>query len=203
MIKHNVTTLFLLCLLIETGGYAEEHKQKGNVMPHNAPSYHAPIVKSTSTPQVQHFQHTPSMPHQTVSAPAVMHHQQSGTQFRHHEGEHRHRTGGTVIYYPFIYSSPTYYYPTDDSSYVDYSSPPAVETNTISLPEGVWVAASNGDVPENAIEYSVQNGVSIFYCRASYQGNMYYGQLSPNDACVYRDSSVTLRFTSYDVLVSQ
>ena len=66
----------------------------------------------------------------------------------------------------------------------------------------VWLMSSKGQVPANAVIYSTDNGITTYYCRADYKGQVYYGELIPNDGCYVQDQSVTLRFDQYEVLLT-
>jgi hypothetical protein len=69
-------------------------------------------------------------------------------------------------------------------------------------PSGFWVSTTNGSVPNYAIVYENTNPPS-YYCRAYYRGQLYYGTLVANDACYLKDQTVTIRMTTYSVLVVQ
>lgn len=124
----------------------------------------------------------------------------------------------SVIFNPWWYSYD--YYPYDYYPYADYSySPsivvqqPALETTSQSyvtnpaanaLPASeTWVAAKNGDVPNNAVVNTSDNGKNTYYCQVQYLKNTFYGVLVPQDGCYVENSSVTMRFASYNVLVSR
>jgi hypothetical protein len=79
--------------------------------------------------------------------------------------------------------------------------------------EAVWVAAHNGEVPDNAIPYTDDNGQndtdysndnSAYYCRAQYNNEVYDGVLVANEGCYVEDSAnaATIRLENYDVLVN-
>lgn len=107
----------------------------------------------------------------------------------------------------YFYSSPPAYYEgnePDNDSYVTTTQPTPVNEQeyTNQLPNGVWVTANSGNVPDNAIAYSDQNGNTAYYCRAMYNNQLYYGELLPNDGCYAQDQSTLIRFTEYDVLVN-
>jgi hypothetical protein len=64
-----------------------------------------------------------------------------------------------------------------------------------------WVAAENGDVPDNAVVNGNENNVTTYYCREEFNGKMYYGLLIPKDGCYVQEQSVTMKFENYDVMV--
>jgi hypothetical protein len=121
--------------------------------------------------------------------------------------------------YPIV--SPDYGYydydsaPASDDSYFggndsfydssDNNSAVSSSSSVAQYPNGNWVSADNGNVPNNAIVYNNTNtnGISTYYCRADYNGQTYYGLLVPNEGCYVQDQTVSIRFNTYDVLVSQ
>ncbi|GEM_PF-5851890 len=134
---------------------------------------------------------------------------------RDHDRDRKHFHGVPYFFYynnvyPFYYNVPnddSYYHTTapsdnnDNISGYEITSQPDNAYDG-SLPEGIWVAASNGGVPGNAIVYQTNNNVDTYYCRAYYRDQMYYGVLTPDDACYIHDQSATIRFDQYEVLVS-
>lgn len=160
----------------------------------------------------------PSSNRTTTLVQPNSHKVQSSINFQHQENQRRHdhdyhRHNRIFIAPSYIYfnSYPYYYKSNEDDSY--YYTTPSSSTNinseTIyqsdmdnSLPEGNWVVASDGQVPDNAIIYNDVNNATTYYCRAIYRDQMYYGVLILNDACYIKDQSATIRFDQYDVLVS-
>lgn len=135
-------------------------------------------------------------------------HNNSNEHDEHHEHhEHDEHHGQTVIYYPYY---PTvlyydYYYVSPPSN--NYYSPNENYSNYTTVapqdyPDGTWVDANNGSVPENAIAISNNNGNRQYYCRTTYNGAVYYGILNENDACYVNDTdnAVSIRFNTYQVL---
>ena len=82
-------------------------------------------------------------------------------------------------YYP-SYSNETNY-SSEPASNEDYNTNQNVDTNQ------VWVAASNGEIPNNAVVYSDENGSTTYYCRGIYNNVLYTGELVPNEACYAQD----------------
>lgn len=142
------------------------------------------------------------------------HHSEGGGDARHwHHHHDHHNWGNQTIITPFygVYPiwGPDYIFPSaSDSSY--YYSGPGVNSSYEDVnagpnqyPNAVWVAMDSGNVPNNAIVYRNENGISTYYCRANYRNEIYYGELIPNDACYIQDQYATIRFIAYDVLVAE
>ncbi len=87
----------------------------------------------------------------------------------------------------------------NSSSYVESTN--EVSNSSSSLPSGKWISAKNGEIPDKAIVYQINNDVSTYYCRASYKYTTYYGVLTP-EGCFVHDQSETIRLNQYEVLVS-
>ena len=66
-----------------------------------------------------------------------------------------------------------------------------------------WVTVRNGDIPDSAVINMNANGQVTYYCRTKYMNKMNYGELIPNDGCYIDGENVTMRFTNYQVLISQ
>lgn len=132
----------------------------------------------------------------------------------HHEEEHHDhwQNNNSVPTYLYYYQTPVYpYVPTDDNSYF-YSSSPDTETTytgtttemPYTLPTGIWVVASDGNVPDNALLYQTDaNNIPNYYCRSGYNNQTYYGVLIPNDGCYATDQGNSIKFNQYEVLVSE
>jgi hypothetical protein len=75
-------------------------------------------------------------------------------------------------------------------------------------PQQVWVAATDGQVPDGAVvNTSNRSGSSqpTYYCQALYGSQTLSGILIPNSGCFVQQvvNGPTIRVTSYNVLVSQ
>lgn len=118
-------------------------------------------------------------------------------------------------YFPYDYYSYSYYdYPTyflsdeNDSNYLSTEMSDATTkysnetTQSTSISNTTWVAAKNGNVPENAVVNSNENNTPTYYCRAKLSSQTYYGVLVPKDACYIQEKDATLRFDSYEVMVT-
>ncbi|MHB1947423.1 MAG: hypothetical protein ACYCQI_04840 [Gammaproteobacteria bacterium] len=172
------------------------------------------------TVAIQHAPH-PIIQQQQRAAHRASHsfqNPQPQTNQYNHEEHHHDRDRTTVFFYPYLpaFGEPfvpdTYYddSSTDNSSYNEpsndntgsdnssYSSPDN-STDSSDL-NGNWVSAQNGAVPDNAISYQ-ENNVTVYYCRALYNNQIYYGRLT--DACYVEDkaNAATIRLNVYDVLV--
>jgi hypothetical protein len=75
-------------------------------------------------------------------------------------------------------------------------------------PQQMWVAATNGQVPDGAVVNTSNRSGSnqpTYYCQAVYGSQTLSGVLVPNDGCFVQQvvNGPTIRVTSYNVLVSQ
>lgn len=115
--------------------------------------------------------------------------------------------------YPFpyydYYEYPNYYYYPYTPTTVITSTPhnvvttPSTSSDTLPANEE-WIPVKNGDIPPNAIVNNQDdNGTTTYYCRAKLMNKINYGVLVPNDGCYIQSQSVTMRFTTYDVLVQK
>lgn len=102
-------------------------------------------------------------------------------------------------YYGYPYQDGTFYYSTSTDR--QDNGNPLQPMPASSLPQGKWIAASNGDVPDRAIVYQADVANSTYYCRTKYQNVMYYGVLTPNAGCYIQIQSSIVRIKNYDVLV--
>lgn len=125
----------------------------------------------------------------------------------------------TPIYYDYYPAYNVYYYPqakkysgNSNSVYTKTTKSPQIkksdtvvsENNNATLPDNeTWIAAKNGDVPKNGVINTNDNGKLTYYCRAKYGNKLNYGVLVPNDGCYVENESVTMRFTSYDALITK
>lgn len=101
-----------------------------------------------------------------------------------HDRDH-HYYHQTVIYVPYYYFN---YYP---DAAVNQASP-----------DQLWISASDGYVPNNAIVYQTISGNPIYYCRVYHQDNFIVGILLPNDGCYIEINSENIGFENYQVLIS-
>lgn len=106
----------------------------------------------------------------------------------------------TFDYYPYELQGPVFYglYPNEfyqpsNHVLVSTNSPPGIQT---------WVTAKNGNIPPNAIVYKNNQGKLTYYCRATYKQHQYHGILVPKEGCYVQETQVTMRFTTYQVLVN-
>jgi hypothetical protein len=167
---------------------------------HNSPaanSFHSQATFThANTSQTQTFSHArPSINQQRNRYPVNA----NASGWRNNNNRHYYSV--PIVYYiPYYVGS----YP-DNSNDTSTSAEPASNetdnTNQQSDTNQVWVAASNGEVPNNAVVYSNENGNTTYYCRGIYNNVLYTGELVPNEACYAQDGSVSLRFDDYDVLV--
>ncbi len=119
-----------------------------------------------------------------------------------------HHYQNSAIFFPYSfpydpYSQTTIYqngYPDTDYNYPDtnYGMSPATPS---AYPQGNWVNSINGNVPEYAIEETMENGVRVYYCRVTLQSQIYNGELIEGEGCyVNPGNSDTILFTTYQVL---
>lgn len=101
---------------------------------------------------------------------------------RHRDHHYYHQT---IIYAPYYYFN---YYP--DSAINQPST------------DQIWISASDGYVPNNAIVYQTISGNPIYYCRVYYQDNFIVGILLPSDGCYIEINSEDVGFENYQVLIS-
>lgn len=119
-------------------------------------------------------------------------------------GRHHHDDdNGFVTFYPYGFQPAYYDQSTISDDYTNQES--TYDTTNASNPStaGNWVYSQNGAVPNDAIPYQNQDGVTFYRCRAHINEQIYYGQLFLNDACYIEDgtNSATIRFDVYEVLV--
>lgn len=130
--------------------------------------------------------------------------------------DHRHNRNNTntIIYYNTV----PYYYPNnynsyDDSYYQitppDTSTPINPDTSTLNqpynistLPNGDWVSANSGSVPNKAYIFQTNNNAPLYYCRAQYKYTTYYGVLIPGAGCSIQDEGAMVNVNEYEALVS-
>ena len=204
--KHIImrSSIIGLLFLIDTSSYSnqeEGHQQGGH------PSVSHPMF----SPSFGNKSHSPDNHPQNNRQNNTGHFQQANNQQANSPGRNRHDRNENYNnefnplfpIYPIV--GPDYDYesvPFSDDSHDDdsYSSS---DDATAQYPNGNWVSINNGNIPPYAIVYDNENGVSTYYCRAEYNGQTYYGQLIPNDGCYARDQATTIRFDTYEVLVSQ
>lgn len=155
-----------------------------------------PTLPLTKPPPLQPM--PPIIPNsERKSAPPSTPPQQSNDHDNHQSHHDHHNQPPGINYY---YSIPYYYnYPsviTYGDSYVN-----TTQNNNTTISVGTWVEASNGNIPEGAISYINKQGITTFHCRALYRDQMYYGEIIPNQTCVYRSDTITLQFEHYEVQV--
>lgn len=93
------------------------------------------------------------------------------------------------------------YFGTGDGSFSYYSGPvfPPIDYNQWVY--GLWVAAANGDVPQNALVHHYVNTRPIYSCRSLYNNHLIAGFLVPGEGCYLLINNNTIRTTVYDVLL--
>jgi hypothetical protein len=148
------------------------------------------------------------------------HNNNHGYYHRHYN----HHNNSTVYVYPFAASETYVSAPivtSDDDSYVrnvpdDMNRNQNANVNTQSqrsAPNGKWVDAQNGDVPDNALQYTDENNLqaedgstdtNVFYCRGVYNNNVVDGVLVPSEGCYIDDAvnAATIRLQHYQVLTN-
>ena len=120
-----------------------------------------------------------------------------------HHSHHR-------FFYFDYYGYPYYVTPANNNTFYYSISPLNDDTNEydtsqpirVNLPQGKWVFANDGEVPDQAFVYQTSNGEVSYYCRAKYKYKTYYGVLIRNEGCFVQHPLGTLRINEYEVLVS-
>lgn len=113
------------------------------------------------------------------------------SRFEHHRNrEHRRFHTPNVIFF----NSGSHY----SSSISDVIQMPTT------IPDGTWIKANNGNIPDRAIIYQFENNQAMYYCRAWINGNMENGVLIAQDGCYIQGNSDNnaVRFNAYEVLVA-
>lgn len=180
------------------------------VLPHQQIQHHQ-VQWKQSQPIKQTIQHKQAWKSNNLKQT------QSWQGHQQHNDWHKHRHNDFVnnpfVDFFFILDSPYFvspgpsYVTTYEANYVTNDvSPDTTYSNAVvndnQLPNGNWVSTENGNVPNNAIGYQDQDGNIVYYCRASYNGQLYYGVLIPDDGCYTQDQSTSIRFSTYEALVS-
>lgn len=154
-----------------------------------APMHASPQAHVHNAPPVSHA--PPGMPHHPGSPP------RGPASFPHHNfnehGNFHHNGNGQVN---VIVNTPINVYPLYDDSY-SYPEPSDEEETPQA---SAWASASNGQVPDDAIAYD-DNGTTVYYCRANYEGQLYYGELIPNDGCYLEYQNSSLKVEDYEVQI--
>lgn len=65
-----------------------------------------------------------------------------------------------------------------------------------------WVERRFGDVPSNAVVYTINNNFATYYCRGTYREKIYYGVLYPFIGCYITDNLAVIRLDVYEVYTS-
>lgn len=113
---------------------------------------------------------------------------------------------------PLYYPAPSYIYNSAPSNYFSSSKsvndttpvqPATSPIDTATPSDETWIAAQDGKIPERAVINNTENGKNTYYCRTSYNKELNYGVLVVNDGCYIETSTVTMRFTTYEVLTKK
>jgi len=119
---------------------------------------------------------------------------------------------GATLSTALVTSYALYNYPVPNYAY--YPSKPQISSAATTIPQTAstsaatpndetWQAAENGTVPNKAVINNTENGKTTYYCRTTYNKELSYGVLVPNDGCYIETATVTMRFTTYDVLTKK